>query len=326
MLGHHKPAVLLAPMDGLTDSPMRALQGELGGFCFAVSEFIRVSGHPVPEKVFHRDVPELLTGGKTATGMPVQVQILGGIPELMAESAMNAWKAGALAVDINFGCPAPTVNRHDGGATILKSPCRVRDIVAAVRQALPAQVPLSAKLRLGWSNIDEVDEIAAMAAEGGADWLVIHARTKEQKYAPPVFWKKLGQVREAHSIPVVANGDIWSLEDFRICRGETGCQHYMLGRGAIANPGLSQQVAAELGLSGPYRREKPDWVLLLRRLSGHCQQQTPRLRKKTLHRLKQWLNFARRFGDFPHFDLVKRVKTEEELLTLLSEATHALTP
>lgn len=193
-----RPALLLAPMDGLTDSPMRALQGEFGAFTFAVSEFVRVSASVVPEKVFHRDVPELLTQGETASGLPVQVQILGGDAELMALSALEALGAGARSIDINFGCPAPTVNRHDGGASILKFPTRVREIVEAVRTAVPSEIPVSAKLRLGWSRVDEVHEIAAMAAAGGADWITVHARTKEQRYKPPVDWAQLGQLERIY--------------------------------------------------------------------------------------------------------------------------------
>lgn len=312
-------------MDGFTDPPMRALQGELGAFSFAVSEFIRVSTNAVPQKVYHREVPELLTAGRTVTGLPVQVQILGGNPKLMAESAHNAWLAGAQAIDINFGCPAPTVNRNDGGATILKYPSRVREIVAAVRQAVPKEVPVSAKIRLGYDKPEDVHHIAAMAVEGGANWLVIHARTKTQKYAPPVYWKLLHEVREASPVPVVANGDIWNIDDFRRCREETGCLHFMLGRGALVNPMLASQAAEELGISVQQPSVQLEWVDLLRGLSGYSQNQTERLRKRTLHRLKQWLNLARRFGTFPDFDLVKRTQTKDEFFANLPK-TYGQSP
>ena len=313
-----RPALILAPMDGLTDAPMRALQGEIGAFDFAVSEFIRVSSHPVPEKVFHREVPELLSGGLTTTGLPVQVQILGGSPELMAESAVNAVLAGARALDINFGCPAPTVNRHDGGASILKCPQRVQTIVAAVRSAVPAEIPVSAKVRLGWNDIGEIDAIADKVCEGGANWLVVHARTKMQKYAPPVFWKSLGRIRERLDIPLVANGDIWTTDDFLRCREETGCLHFMLGRGAIADPSLGHQIAAVLAQKPLDSVPGVDWVHLLRALSSHSQNQIEPRTKKTLHRLKQWLNVARRYGDFCHFDAVKRADTEDTFFEILS--------
>ena len=95
-----KPALVLAPMQGVTDAPMRAYQGSRGGFSFAVTEFVRVSQISLSEKVFQRDVPELQTLSQTVTGLPVQVQILGGDPERMAETALAACRAGAIGVDI----------------------------------------------------------------------------------------------------------------------------------------------------------------------------------------------------------------------------------
>ena len=316
-IANGRPALLLAPMDGFTDSPMRALQGEFGAFTFAVSEFIRVSAGAVPAKVFQRDVPELLTGGETVSGLPVQVQILGGDPELMAESAQLAREAGADSIDINFGCPAPVVNRRDGGATILKHPERIRDIVKAVREALPHEIPVSAKLRLGWSRVDEVHKTAAMAAEGGANWITVHARTKEQRYQPPVDWHRLALLRREHSVPLVANGDIWTVEDFRRCREITGCEHFMLGRGVMADPNLARAVARELGILKTDPSPPTDWYSLVSRLSYHCKNQTEDLNKKTLHRLKQWLNFAGRFGNFRGFEALKRAKTEGDFFELL---------
>jgi tRNA-dihydrouridine synthase C len=313
-----EPALVLAPMDGITDAPMRALQGS-AAFSYAVSEFVRVSNHVVPPHVFEREVPELTRGGVTVTGLPVQVQILGGDPELMAASALVACQVGASAIDINFGCPAPTVNRHDGGATLLKHPQRIRQVVAAVRQAVPASIPVSAKLRLGWDGIEAIHENAAMAAAGGADWLTIHARTRTQGYAPPVYWKPIGQVRAALSIPVVANGDIWTLEHFRRCREETGCLHYMLGRSALANPPLVYQIATDLGLrQGPI--PSLEWVELLRSLVRHSLDHPARCDRGTLMRLKQWLKIASNFGDFAHFDQVKHSTTVEELLAQLAGA------
>lgn len=319
MLSRDQPALILAPMDGFTDAPMRALQGEIGNFSFAVSEFLRVSASPLPVKVFHREIPELLTGGKTLTGLQVQVQILGGNPDLMATTAMNACEAGAKAIDLNFGCPAPIVNRHDGGASILRQPTRIRDIVTAVRASVPAEIPVSSKIRLGWDSIDEVHQAATMAALGGSDWLVVHARTKEQRYRPPVFWSKVGEVRNELDIPVVANGDIWTLDDFRRCRDETGCQHFMLGRGALTDPRLSKQIALEMGLSTQVPAQGVDWFRLLKQLYAHSLNQEEKRQKHILHRLKQWLNLASRHGGFEHFAVMKRCQSSEDFFTTLTE-------
>ena len=317
------PALLLAPMDGVTDASMRAVQGEMGAFTFAVTEFIRVSQEVPPAHVFHRHVPELLTGGVTCTGLPVQIQLLGGDPERMARAALVACNAGATAIDINFGCPAPTVNRHDGGATLLKFPCRIREVVSAVRFAVPRHIPVSAKMRLGWDTIDSIHENAAMAEAGGASWVTIHGRTRVAGYQPPIFWQPIGEVKKRMSVPVVANGDIWTIEDFRSCREETGCDHFMLGRGALANPLLPLQAAAELGLRLPTSALESaaeiDWLALLGRLVYYTEQfEGPTLARKP-HRIKQWLKLAANFGEFRDFDSVKCAETAHELLESLSK-------
>jgi tRNA-dihydrouridine synthase C len=319
MLNPDAPALVLAPMDGITDAPMRALQGALGAFSYAVSEFLRVSGTPIPKKVFLKDVPELAHGGLTPDGMPVQVQILGGDPGRMAQSAVNACRAGATGIDINFGCPAPTVNRHDGGASLLQHPCRIREIVGAVRSEVPSEIPVSAKLRLGWDSIDSIHENAAMAAEGGASWLTIHARTRTQGYAPPVYWKPIGQVRQDLDLPVIANGDIWNIDDFKKCQDETGCRHFMIGRSALANPVLPYQIAHELGI-GRATTEVTEWIPLLQMLVSYTEEYRDAKTAKSVVRLKQWLKLASNFGDFEHFEAIKQTTSLEEFFSNLSQA------
>jgi tRNA-dihydrouridine synthase C len=165
---------------------------------------------------------------------------------------------------------------------------------------LPPEVPVSAKLRLGWESIDDIDENAAMAAEGGASWLTIHARTRTQGYRPPVFWAPVGRVRRALGLPIVANGDIWSLEDFRRCREITGCIHFMVGRGALARPHLPGEIARELGL--PHQPTiSLDWPELFANLANLY----PGADRLILMRLKQWMKIAHAHGDFPWFDVLK---------------------
>jgi tRNA-dihydrouridine synthase C len=314
MLRPDAPALILAPMEGVTDAPMRALQGACSAFSFAVSEFLRVAHVPISHTILLRHVPELRAGGRTPTGLPVQVQLLGGDAGLMAESAATAVALGATAIDLNFGCPAPTVNRHDGGATLLRYPQRIREIVGAVRSAVPSFVPVSAKMRLGWDRVDAIFENADMAAEGGATWITVHARTRTQGYAPPVYWPLIGQVRERVGIPVVANGDIRTVAEFRRCRDESGCRHFMLGRGALADPGLAAQVAAELGLGEPSPVRAIDWSVELRRLMDF----TPNGATGGLvKRWKQWLRLAAAYGTFARFDEVKRAACPTELLAVL---------
>ncbi len=321
MLLPTEPALILAPMEGVTDAPMRALQGESGAFTYAVSEFLRINQVIPSKSTIYRHVPELRNASLTPTGLPVQVQLLGGHAGRIAESAALAVEMGAKAIDINFGCPARTVNRHDGGATLLKHPKRIREIVSAVRAALPHDVPVSAKLRLGWDSIDAIDENAEMAAEGGASWLTIHGRTRFAGYAPPIHWAPIGRVRERLRLPVVANGDIWTIEGFRQCREQTGCRHFMLGRGALANPLLPDQVAVELGIAhGKSDAERDllfDWALRLQRFVQWLQAIAQYPPDAVVRRLKQWLNMAAKFGTFAGFDMIKRVANIDELFAIL---------
>ena len=136
-------------MEGVTDAPMRAFLTELGGFSYCVSEFYRISQDVPSSRSFPSHIPELRTDARTRAGTPVQVQLLGGNPERLAAAAINGVEAGARAIDLNFGCPARTVNQHDGGASLLQHPGRIEAIVRAVRSALPREIPVSAKLRLG---------------------------------------------------------------------------------------------------------------------------------------------------------------------------------
>jgi tRNA-dihydrouridine synthase C len=240
----------LAPMDGVTDWVHRELASELGGVSQCVSEFVRVTDRAPPARVFLRDVPELARGGHTRAGVPVFVQILGGDPEAMGEAGRTAAELGAPGVDINFGCPAKRVNNHDGGASILRSCARVETITRAVRDAVPPEVPVTVKVRLGYADSERIVEIAQAAERGGASWLTIHGRTKAQMYAPPVDYAAIGRARAAVSIPVVANGDITSPERLSLCRAESGARAFMVGRGALARPLLFRALRGEQPIEG----------------------------------------------------------------------------
>ncbi len=329
-VSHDYPSLVLAPMEGITDAPMRAILSERGGFSYCVSEFIRVSQNPLSVKTIKQYVPEAATGCVTPSGTPVQIQLLGGDAERLAESAQSAVMCGAQAIDLNFGCPAPTVNRHDGGATLLKYPERIKNIVRSVRDALPSIVPVSAKLRLGWDDMNQVFLNAQMAQEGGAAWITIHARTRMQGYIPPAHWSFIGQVIKEVDIPVVANGEIWTLDDFKRCRDQTQANSFMVGRGVLGDPELSRGIARELGIPietqsvwknvNPgrenYLEAKEDWIRLLRRfceISGPDSNGTA----YTASRLKQWLRYAHQKHQVPWFEQIKKAKTTAEVFSIL---------
>lgn len=240
------PVRLLAPMEGLTDPLMRQILTQIAAdlgrpYDWSVSEFIRVTQHVLPAHVFYKYVPELHHEAKTASGTPIHIQLLGSEAQLMAENAAYACELGAPAIDINFGCPAKTVNNHRGGSILLDEPEVMYDIINAVRQAVPAHIPVSAKIRLGYTDSSRMDDIRDAIAASGADWLTIHARTKTQGYKPPAYWDKI-QNFNTLAIPVIANGEIWNSEDAQNCMAQAGTTHLMLGRGAVTRPDLITQM------------------------------------------------------------------------------------
>lgn len=234
--------IYLAPMEGVVDSIMRETLTSVGGFDYCVTEFLRVTGQVYPEHMFFRYCPELEQEAQTKSQTPVHFQLLGGNPELLAQNAVIAVKLGAPSIDLNFGCPAKTVNKHDGGASLLQFPDRIFNIVKAVRQAVPQPTPVSAKIRLGYQDKSLVIENSQSVEEAGASWLVVHARTKVEGYKPPAHWEWIARINEKVSLPVIANGDIWTLEDYLECSCITQCEDVMLGRGAISRPDLALQI------------------------------------------------------------------------------------
>ena len=232
------PILLLAPMQGITDSIFREALTQLGGIDTCVSVYARVSHLPLPAHSLLRICPEMATGGRTRHGTAVVLQLLGSDPSLMAETARRAVDAGAMGIDLNFGCPVSRVNRHDGGAALLEEPRRITRVIRAVRDAVPASIALSAQVRAGWSRTDEAPAIAQAVEQGGAGWLTMHGRTRKQLYEGKADWEAIGKARRAVTIPVVANGDIRSVEDMTRCAEQTGCERFMIGRGALAKPEL----------------------------------------------------------------------------------------
>jgi tRNA-dihydrouridine synthase C len=307
------PLLLLAPMEGLLDCTLRDVLTQVGGIDRCVSEFIRVTGTLLPERAFLRIVPELRDGGRTRAGVPVRAQLLGSDPGCLAENAGRLAGLGPAGIDLNFGCPAKVVNRHGGGAQLLQEPELIRRIVAAVRRAVPAAIPVSAKMRLGFDDDAQAEDCVRAMVDGGACELVVHARTKADGYRPPAYWERIPRLRDAAGgVPVVANGEIWSVDDARRCRALSGCDALMLGRGMVADPGLALAIRGEAAaLSWPALAP-----LMLRFWQQVCARVEPRHRGG---RLKQWLNYLRR--RYPEaqaaYDALRTVNDSRRLVELL---------
>lgn len=234
--------LFLAPMEGVTDWAMRDLLTEVGGIDQCVTEFLRVTDHLHSDEIFYKNCPELLTGSRTRSGTAVFVQLLGGKAEHLAANAFRAHELGALGIDLNFGCPAKTVNRHDGGATLLKYTDRLYNIVKTVRDTVPKTTPVTAKIRLGFDDPSACIANAQAIEAAGADWLTVHCRTKTDGYKPPAYWEWIAKIKEQSKIKIVTNGEIWTLSDFMSCHSIAQTEDYMIGRGSLRNPYLFNQI------------------------------------------------------------------------------------
>ena len=276
-------AIILAPMEGLVDAPMRDILTRIGGIDRCVSEFIRVTDGALNVGTIRRIVPESLTDWKTVAGTPVHPQLLGSDPHWLGHNAALLARLGAPAVDLNFGCPAKTVNRHRGGAVLLQEPETLYQIVTMVRAALPAEVPVTTKMRLGYSDTSQTLECASALASGGAAEIAVHARTREQGYKPPADWEWLARVREAISVPVIANGDVTDLESYQRIREVSGCSQVMIGRGLVACPELALRIQGSQQLP-PCWNELHPWLI---DFYGQVREQV--VDRHVPGRLKQWL-------------------------------------
>lgn len=314
---HHmffKPVRLLAPMEGLTDPLMRHILTDIAKslhapFDWAVSEFIRVTHYPLPAHVFYKAVPELHQGGKTAAGTPVHIQLLGNNPQTMAESALIACQIGATAIDLNFGCPAKTVNNHKGGSILLEEPDTLYQIISAVRQAVPSHIPVSAKIRLGYTDTSKTQDIAQAVVAAKASWLTVHARTKTDGYKPPAYWEKIAPLTQLN-LPIIANGEIWTAEDASRCIQQANTPHLMLGRGAVTRPDLTASIAGLPGL---------DWQSLCSYQLAFLSDQTDN-QNGLIGRYKQWLGMLTK--GYPQaqelWQTIKKLKHKDDITPLLT--------
>ncbi len=310
--------IILAPMEGVLDPLLREILTAVNHYDLCVTEFVRVVDQLLTKKTLLRLCPELLQGGKTLSGTPVRVQLLGQHPEWLAENAILATEMGSPGIDINFGCPARRVNQSCGGAALLKEPETIYKILKTVRDALPKEQILSAKVRLGWSSPDECHEIIDAVLQGGADELAIHARTKEDGYkADAIKWEWIDTVRPNINIPLIANGEIWNAEDAAQCRKITGCADLMVGRGALQLPNLGAVIARN-------EAEMP-WPAVMDLLLEYAEAALQQPRSDYLaSRLKQWLVFLKQ-QYVEAAELFSVIRTIHDTDTFITQVQHAKT-
>ncbi|NVK58333.1 MAG: tRNA dihydrouridine(16) synthase DusC [Alteromonadaceae bacterium] len=309
--------ILLAPMEGVVDHLMRDMLTRVGGFDLCVTEFVRVVDQKLPPKTFYRLCPELHNGGKTPSGVPVRLQLLGQHPQWLAENALTAVELGSPGIDLNFGCPAKTVNKSRGGAVLLQYTELLYDIIKAVREAVPAHLPVTAKIRLGYEDKSLAVDNAVAIDEAGASELVVHARTKTEGYRPPAYWEWIKKIRANTQLPVIANGEIWSHTDALRCQQLSGCEDIMIGRGALAMPNLALHIRHNV--------EPMSWPDLARLLIDYSGYEIYGDKGRYYpNRLKQWCGYLKR--QYPEaaelFNNIRRLQKSDEIVQVLHRSAN----
>ena len=228
----------LAPMAGVADRAMRELCREYGA-AFAVSELVSSKG------ISMGDRKSKILMSVHEKERPMAVQLFGSDPKIMADAAIRVEEENPDFIDINMGCPAPKVAGNGGGSALLKDPPLAEQIVKAVVKA--THLPVTVKIRSGWDE-DSINavEMAKILEDSGADAICVHGRTREQMYRPGVSLEQIAAVKAAVKIPVIGNGDIYTAADALHMREVTGCDGWMIARGAMGNPWLFAEITAAL--------------------------------------------------------------------------------
>ena len=233
----------LAPMAGVADRAFRELCVEFGA-AYVVGEMVSAKG------ITYNNDKSLELLEMSDKERPAAIQLFGYEPDVMAKAAEISMKYKPDIIDINMGCPAPKIASNHSGAALMKEPDLCGEIVKAVSKAV--DIPVTVKIRKGWDdNSVNAVEIAKICEQAGASAVTVHGRTRQQQYMPPADWDIIKKVKQAVKIPVIGNGDVTSAELAAKMFEQTDCDLIMIGRGALGNPFIFQEIAMLLGHDRP---------------------------------------------------------------------------
>lgn len=221
-------ALILAPMDGITDFPFRTIARRFGS-AISFTEFVNAS-----------DVVKDLPGYKkrivfSENERPVAFQIFDDEPDRILQAALILRRFQPDMIDINMGCPAKTVSGRGAGAGLMRTPRKIRSIFSLLSHAL--DIPVTGKIRLGWDQTTKnYIEVAKIIEENGGSLISVHGRTRDQGYSGQADWDAIAEIKQAVSIPVIGNGDVRTVGDIDRMMAQTSCDGVMIGRAAMENP------------------------------------------------------------------------------------------
>ncbi|MDE1170011.1 MAG: tRNA dihydrouridine synthase DusB [Verrucomicrobium sp.] len=229
--------LVLAPLAGYTNLPFRRVIREIGGVGLCVTDLVNA------RSLLERNQKALQLIATHPSDTPMGVQLFGSVPQEMAEAAAFVAEQGAALVDVNMGCPVKKVCKVGGGSAMMADVERTAALVAAMRAALPAHVPLTCKMRLGWDEENlTAPELARALEQAGAAALTVHGRTRAQGFEGAVSLPGIAKVVAAVKVPVFGNGDVTTPQSAAAMLRETGCAGLSIGRGAFYNPWIFRHI------------------------------------------------------------------------------------
>ena len=305
--------VFLAPMAGVTDTAYRIIAHDMGcPLCYA--EMVSSQG------IHFKNERTLSMLQSEPAERPLAMQIFAASPEMAAEAAAYVEELGTADIlAFHMGCPAPKIVKNGEGSALMRDPERATAILTAIRKAV--KMPLSVKMRIGWdeSSINVVD-LAKRAEAAGVDAITVHGRTREQFYRGHADWEKIGEVRRAVSIPVIANGDVRTYDDLDRIREVTGCEAVMVGRAAQGNPWIFRQLTHYLRtgerLPGPTMRERAE--VIVRHLDLLLKYKGDYVGPREMRKHATWYTRGIVHGAILR-DLFNKATTRENFLAILAE-------
>jgi nifR3 family TIM-barrel protein len=312
LLHSQSPVLALAPMQDVTDLPFWTLMARYGGADLYFTEYFRVHATSVPEKHILQSITE------NPTGRPVIAQMIGNDILALVRTAQQLQEYPIAAVDLNLGCPAPVVYRKCAGGGLLREPGRVDAILGALRDAI--KIRFTVKTRLGFDSAEVFPELLPVFARHSLDLLTVHGRTVKEMYRSEVHYDLIAQAVSAMSCPVLANGNVYSAEKAAEVLQLTGARGLMIGRGAIRNPWLFQQIRQQQRCEAVFIPRGLDVLEFIRSLyETVC---SPDVRESAqVQKMKKYMNYVgigvESTGNFLH--QIRRATTKSDFFRICEE-------
>jgi tRNA-dihydrouridine synthase len=317
LLRGNSPLTALAPMQDVTTLQFMRVIDRYGGPEVYWTEYFRVHGDSRPEKWILDSIT------KNSTGKPVVAQMIGNDIPALVRNAKLLQQFPVAAIDLNLGCPAPIVYRKCAGGGLLREPARIDAILGALRDAVT--VPFTVKTRIGFESPQEFDSLLPIFAKHKIDLLTVHARTVKQMYRPGVRYDLITQAARELKCPVLANGNVFSAAQAQTLLAETGVRGLMIGRGAIRNPWLFDQIRAQLRgekIKLPVGRDVLNYVHEL-----WDNEITPGVRESAqVQRMKKFTNFIGEGIGEKFLHDIRRVETAADFWRVCEEFLNHDTP